>query len=73
MLHIHLTVPTIYTYKSSALEVYDGKVRPHSMYERKESIGSNVLHTIGVQLSIEILGGLPQICNEGHQDSIPMD
>ena len=57
-----LTVPTIY--KRSALEVYDGEVRPHSTYKRKESIGSNVLHMISVQLSLEILGGLPQICKK---------
>ena len=64
---------TIYTYKRSALEVYNGKVCPHSTYEWKESIDSKVLHTIGVQLSLEILGKLPQICKEDHQDSIPMD
>ena len=67
-----LTVRTIYTYERSAFEVDDGEVRQHSRYERKESIGLNVLHMIGVQLSLEISGGLPQICKD-HQDSIPMD
>ena len=37
--------------KRSALEVNDGKVPQSSMYERKESKGSNVLHMVGVQLS----------------------
>ena len=69
-----LTVPIIYTYKRSALEVDDGEVHQRLMYERKESIGSNVLHTLGVQLSLEISGGITQICKkEDHQDSIPMD
>ena len=48
-------------YKRSALEVGDGEVRQRLTYERKESIGSNVLDMIGVQLSFEISGGLPQI------------
>ena len=39
----------------------------------KKSIGSNVLHMIVVQLSLEISGGLPQICKEDHRHCIPMD
>ena len=67
----HLTVPTIYMYKRSVLEVDDSEVCQHLMYEQKESIGSNVLHMEGVPLSLEILGGIPQPCNyEDHRDSI---
>ena len=47
----------ISTVKISALEVDDGEVCQSSTYERKELIGSNVLHMIGVQLSPFFWGG----------------
>ena len=80
MIHIRLAFKgiikvrdNIYTYERSALKVDDGEVHQCLTYKRKESLGLNILHTIGVQLSLKLLGGLPQICKEDHQDSIPMD
>ena len=51
------------TVKRSALEVDDGEVRQSSTYERKASIGSNVLHTVHVPLSHDFWGGFRKKCH----------
>ena len=63
--HVALRGITFYIrYKSnvkrSALEVDDGDVLQSSTYERKESIGLNVLHMVGIQLSHDFWGRSPQ-------------
>ena len=47
---------TIYMYERSVLEVDDGEVCQPLTYKRKESIGSNFLHTIGVHGNFTCIG-----------------
>ena len=54
----------MYRYERTVLEINDGEVCQHSMYERKESISLNHLHKTGVQLSFEISGGVRQLCKK---------
>ena len=49
-----------FTFNSASPLLQGGEVCQRSTYEQKESIGSNILHTADVQLSLEILGGLPK-------------
>ena len=51
---------TIYTYEKLALQIDRGEVFKRSTYEQKESIGMNVLNTIGVQLSPDFLVRTPK-------------
>ena len=63
LLEVHWMYKTkdlTFYFNSSSRLLQGEEVRQCFTYKRKESIGSNVLHTIGVQLSPDFGGGTPK-------------